>query len=56
MYDIPKEKKTSIYRDYIYTLLDYLYNYVERLRPLMDLTEELESIEKDFSEQWENGR
>lgn len=37
-------------------LLDYLYAYVERVKPLLALNEELDDVSKDFNEQWESGR
>ncbi|XP_045118430.1 splicing factor 3A subunit 3-like [Portunus trituberculatus] len=56
LFEIPKEKKTTQYREYLYVLLDYLYAYVERVKPLLDLNQELEAVSKDFNEQWEAGR
>lgn len=56
LYEIPKDKKTTLYREYLHVLLDYLYGYVERVKPLLDLGEELDAVRKDFNEQWENGR
>lgn len=56
LYEISKDKKTTLYREYLHVLLDYLYGYVERVKPLLDLGEELDAVRKDFNEQWENGR
>ena len=56
LYEIPKDKKTTQYRDYLHVLLEYLYMYVERVKPLLDLGEELDAVSKDFNEQWEAGR
>ncbi|KAG7176412.1 Splicing factor 3A subunit 3-like, partial [Homarus americanus] len=50
------EKKTTQYREYLHVLLDYLYIYVERVKPLLDLGEELDCVNKDFTEQWDGGR
>jgi len=55
LFDIPKDRKNSEYRKYLYLLLDYLTGYINRVHPLLDLTEEMESIEKDFEKQWEAG-
>lgn len=56
LFEIPKDKKTTQYREYLFVLLDYLYAYVERVKPLLDLSQELETVTKDFNEQWEGGR
>ncbi|KAA0186137.1 hypothetical protein HAZT_HAZT000363 [Hyalella azteca] len=54
--DIPKDKKGAQYKDYLYSLLDYLYSYVERVKPLLDMGDELEALTKDFDEQWQAGK
>ncbi|CAL4091072.1 unnamed protein product [Meganyctiphanes norvegica] len=56
LYEIPKDKKTSQYREYLHVILDYLYNYVERVKPLLDLNEELDIVQKEFSKEFEEGR
>lgn len=56
LYEIPKEKKTAQYKDYLLTLLDYLWGYIERVKPLLDLNAEMESVVKEFNEQWEAGK
>lgn len=55
VFDIPKERKNSEYRKYLEKLLDYLHNYVVRIKPLLDITKEIEHAEQDFSKQWETG-
>ena len=37
LFDVPKDKKTSEYKKYIGALLDYFYDYVNRVKPLLDL-------------------
>ena len=37
LFDVPKDKKTSEYKKYIGALLDYFYDYVIRVKPLLDL-------------------
>ena len=54
--DISKDKKNSQYREYLFTLLEYLHSYVERVKPLLDMGEELDSVNKEFAEQWDNGK
>lgn len=36
-------------------LLDYLHNYLLRIKPLFDVDQEMESVQKDFQQQWESG-
>ncbi|KAF2348016.1 protein of unknown function DUF3449 [Trinorchestia longiramus] len=56
LYDIAKEKKNSQYKDYLYSLLDYLHSYVERVKPLLNLSDELLELTKNFEEQWTAGK
>lgn len=55
LFDIAKDKKNSAYRDYVSTLLEYLDNYCSRVKPLLVLTEEVESVRADFEKQWSEG-
>ncbi|PSN31424.1 Splicing factor 3A subunit 3 [Blattella germanica] len=45
LFDIPKDRKNSEYRKYLDVLLDYLHNYLIRVRPLLDLNTELDNKE-----------
>lgn len=42
-----------IFIRYIEMLLQYLISFCERVKPLLDLREEYEKVEKRFEEQWE---
>ncbi|XP_034253187.1 splicing factor 3A subunit 3 [Thrips palmi] len=55
LYDIPKDRKNAEYRKYILDVLDYLHAYVERVRPLLDVHGEMESVMRDFHRQWDAG-
>ncbi|PFX19909.1 Splicing factor 3A subunit 3 [Stylophora pistillata] len=55
LFDIAKEKKNPEYRRYIEALLDYLYDYTQRVLPLYDLEGELEKVMSAFEEQWSKG-
>lgn len=55
VFDIPKERKNSEYRKYLEKLLDYLHNYVARVKPLLNIDQELELVNMDFDKQWESG-
>jgi len=55
LFDIPKEKKTSEYKRYLESILYYMQDYCSRIKPLLDLSEEVESVLQDFEKQWEAG-
>ncbi|XP_003383664.1 PREDICTED: splicing factor 3A subunit 3-like [Amphimedon queenslandica] len=55
LYDINKEDKGSEYKKYLESLVDYLLGYIERVQPLVDQTELLIKIKKDFEEKWSQG-
>ena len=40
---------------YLESLVDYLLGYIERVQPLVDQTELLIKIKKDFEEKWSQG-
>ena len=57
MFAIPREKKnTQEYKRYLESLLDYLYSYLERVRPLLDIDTELVNAKKDFEKKWLDGK
>ena len=57
LYDaVPKAKKTSgDYRTYVNELLNYLYEFTQRIRPLMDISEEMEKVRADFNVKFDSG-
>ncbi|XP_044742309.1 splicing factor 3A subunit 3 [Chrysoperla carnea] len=55
LFDIPKERKNGEYRRYLCALLEYLQNYIARVRPLLDLDHEINTTLENFYTQWENG-
>jgi Splicing factor 3a, subunit 3 len=55
LFDIPKDRKNSEYRKYLDVLLDYLHNYLIRVKPLLDLNTELDTVQRQFNGQWEAG-
>lgn len=55
LFEIPKERKNSEYRKYLHILLDYLHVYLQRVKPILDLNTEVDSVLKEFQIQWENG-
>jgi len=55
LFDIPKERKNREYRKYLESLNNYLYNFVLRIYPLMDVEAELVKVEIEFQKQWLQG-
>ncbi|XP_028411958.1 splicing factor 3A subunit 3-like [Dendronephthya gigantea] len=55
LFDIPKEKKTHEYKRYIIFLLDYLYDYCQRVQPLLDIEKEMKETEEEFENNWSQG-
>ena len=55
LFDIPKEKKTQDYRKYLDSLLEYLYEYISRAKPLLNLEQEMKDAIADFEEKWDKG-
>lgn len=55
VFDIPKERKNMEYKKYLESLIDYLYNFISRIKPLLDIEAEMEKVNKDFEKQWANG-
>lgn len=55
VFDIPKERKNMEYKKYITALIDYLSDYITRIKPLLDLEAEVEQVNKEFKQQWGNG-
>ena len=44
LYDIPREKKTGEYRQYLQALADYLHGFVSRTKPLMNLDAQITEV------------
>ncbi|XP_055389692.1 splicing factor 3A subunit 3 [Condylostylus longicornis] len=55
VFDIPKERKNMDYKKYLERLNNYLYNYILRIKPLLDVDAELEKVDKEFQRQWQAG-
>ncbi|XP_054717841.1 splicing factor 3A subunit 3-like [Uloborus diversus] len=55
LFEIPKERKNSDYKKYLEALLEYLEGYVNRVKPLLDLNEEMASVLTEFDKVWEQG-
>lgn len=55
VFDIPRDRKNIAYSQYLGGLLDYLADYVARIRPLLDLDAELGDVRRAFAGQWTAG-
>ena len=55
LHEIPRERKGADYRGYLGLLLDYFYDYVRRVKPLLDVDEEMRAVRKDFDIRYEAG-
>ncbi|NWR09519.1 SF3A3 factor, partial [Paradoxornis webbianus] len=55
LFSIPKERKSAGYKRYLEMLLEYLQDYTDRVKPLLDQNELFGKIQMEFEEKWENG-
>lgn len=55
LFDIPRDKKNFEYRTYLQSLVDYLVDYVARVKPLMDIDSLFHLIEQDFEREFAAG-
>lgn len=56
LFDIPKDRKNYEYRKYIEMLLDYLQGYSTRVKPLLDLSDEMQATSEEFDKKWDAGQ
>ena len=55
LFDFPRDRKGAAYKEYLSSLLDYFYGYVRRVKPLLDVNEEMESVRVDFEAKFPSG-
>lgn len=55
LFDIPKDKKGSDYKFYLGMVLDYLFDFTKRVKPLLDINAELDDVSKDFETKFLSG-
>ncbi|KAK3577830.1 hypothetical protein CHS0354_000224 [Potamilus streckersoni] len=55
LFDIPKERKNAAYREYLLFLLEYLESYTQRVKPLLDIQQEMETVRADFEKKLADG-
>ncbi|KFD56556.1 hypothetical protein M514_02660 [Trichuris suis] len=52
--EIPKQFKTAEYKAYIECIVRYLTNVLARVKPLLDLSDGLNEVQRNFENQWES--
>ncbi|KTF72507.1 hypothetical protein cypCar_00040838 [Cyprinus carpio] len=55
LFDISKDRKNAEYKKYLEMLLEYLQEYTERVKPLLDQNELYGKILAEFEKKWESG-
>jgi len=55
LFDISKEKKTHEYKKYLEVLHNYLYYYIQRTQPLLNVENELQEVMAEFEKRFEAG-
>uniref|UniRef100_A0A665TRF1 Matrin-type domain-containing protein n=1 Tax=Echeneis naucrates TaxID=173247 RepID=A0A665TRF1_ECHNA len=55
LFDIPKDRKNAEYKRYLEMLLEYLQDYTDRVKPLLDQNELYGKVLTEFEKKWENG-
>ncbi len=55
LFNIPREKKNQDYKSYVEEMYNYLYNYIERIKPLFDINSELNAGVEEFEQKWTEG-
>lgn len=55
LYDIQKERKTGEYRKYLLGLIEYLTWFGQRIKPLMDLENDLQEVVDQVIATWDSG-
>uniref|UniRef100_A0AAR2L291 Matrin-type domain-containing protein n=1 Tax=Pygocentrus nattereri TaxID=42514 RepID=A0AAR2L291_PYGNA len=55
LFDISKDRKNAEYKKYLEMLLEYLQDYTDRVKPLLDQNELYGKVLAEFEKKWENG-
>ena len=55
LFVIPKDKKGSDYRSYISMLLEYLFDFTKRVKPLLDINAEMQDVKEEFDGKFKDG-
>lgn len=49
-------KKSGFYREYLNELKAYLVGFLDRIKPLHDVDDELAKADSEFEKKWEEGQ
>jgi hypothetical protein len=55
LFAIQREKKNQDYVKYLEAMFNYLYNYMERVKPLVDLQAQMDEAHQEFEKKWTEG-
>lgn len=55
LFDIPKERKNYEYKVYVNALLDYLYSFIQRTKPILNIEQELHESVEEFETKYVEG-
>ncbi|XP_077480006.1 splicing factor 3A subunit 3 isoform X2 [Stigmatopora argus] len=55
LFDIPKDRKNAEYKRYLEMLLEYLQNYTDRVKPLLDQNDLYDKVLSEFERKWDSG-
>ena len=56
LYEIPKDRKTADYRQYLFDhLFSYLLDFLKRCKPLINIEKDLIHVRQEFELKWEQG-
>uniref|UniRef100_T2MDR3 Splicing factor 3A subunit 3 n=1 Tax=Hydra vulgaris TaxID=6087 RepID=T2MDR3_HYDVU len=55
LFEISKDKKNHDFENYLNTLIDYLYHFLQRAKPLLNLEKELKEALDDFNSKFDAG-
>lgn len=55
LFEMPKERKNHEYRLYVSNLLDYLYSFIQRTKPIFNIEQELHESIEEFEIKYADG-
>ena len=56
LYEISKDRKGQDYRQYLFEhLFPYLFDFLQRCKPLINIQKDLSHVRQEFELKWEQG-
>ena len=55
LFEMPKERKNHEYKLYVNSLLDYLYSFIQRTKPIFNIEKELHEAVEEFETKYADG-